>query len=62
MVAELFIRGRKINISLVINTKFYFVPKNISLNSAHYFLMKIPNKREFQEVTIIDQILTLKPL
>ena len=48
IVTELFIRGRKLNISLVFITKSYFtVPKNIRLNSTHYFVMEIPNKREF---------------
>ena len=48
IVTELFIRGRKLNISLVFITKSYFtVPKNIRLNSTHYFVMKIPNIREF---------------
>ena len=45
MVTELFIRGKKLNISLVFITQSYFsVPKNISLNSTHNFVMKIPNK------------------
>ena len=45
---ELFIRGGKLNISLVFITKSYFtVPKNIRLNSTHYFVIKIPSKREF---------------
>ena len=45
IVTELFIRGRKINISFVLITQFYFpVPKNIRLNSTHYFMMKIPNE------------------
>ena len=44
---ELFIRGRKINISLVFITQFYFaVPKDIRLNSTHYFIMKISTKQE----------------
>ena len=47
IVTKLFIRGRKLNIYLVFITQFYFaVPKNIRLNSTHYFVMKIPNKRE----------------
>ena len=51
IVTELFIIGRKLNISLVFNTKSYFVvPKNIRLNSRHYFIMKIPNKRELQQI------------
>ena len=51
IVTELFIRRRKLNISLVFITQSYFVvPKNIRLNSAHYFVMKIPNKRELQQI------------
>ena len=46
---KLFIRGRKLNIFLVLITQSYFaVPKNIRLNSMHYFIMKIPNKGERQ--------------
>ena len=51
MVTELFIRGRKLNISLVFITQSYFtVPKNIRLNSTHYTAMKIPNKRELRQI------------
>ena len=51
IVAELFIRGRKLNISLVLMTQTYFaVPKNIRLNSTNYFVMKIPNKRELRQI------------
>ena len=51
IATELFIRGRKLNISLVFITQSYFaVPKNSRLNSVHYFIMKIPNKRELQEI------------
>ena len=40
IVTELFIRGRKLNISLVFITQSYFgVPKSIRLNSTHYFVM-----------------------
>ena len=47
LVTKLFIRGRKLNISLVLITQSYFVfPKNIRLSSTNYFVMKIPNKRE----------------
>ena len=46
-VTELFIRGRKLNSSLVFITQSCFaVPKNIALNSMYYFIMKIQNKRE----------------
>ena len=45
VVIELFIRGRKLKISLVYITQSYFaVPKKYRLNSAYYFIMKIPNK------------------
>ena len=51
VVTELFIRGRKRNISLAFITKSYFaVPKNIRLNSNYYFIMKIQNKRELQQI------------
>ena len=47
IATELFIKGRKLNISFVFITQSNFdVPKNIKLNSTHYFIMKIPNKRE----------------
>ena len=47
IVTELFIRGRKLNISLVFITQSYFkVPKDAKLYSTHLFIMKIPNKRE----------------
>ena len=51
IVMELFIRGRKLNISLAFVKQSYFaVPKDIRLNSMHYFIMKIPNKRELQQI------------
>ena len=50
IVTELFIRGRKLNISLDFIAQFYFgVPKSIRLNSAHYFVLKIPSKRELKQ-------------
>ena len=53
VVTELFIRGRKLNISLVFITQSYFkVPKDVRLNSTHFFIMKIPNKRELQQIAI----------
>ena len=49
IVTELFIRGRKLNISLVCITQSYFkVPKDVRLNSIHFSIMKISNKRELQ--------------
>ena len=53
IVTELFIRGKKLNISLVFITQSYFqVPKDIRLNSTHFFIMKIPNKRELQQIAL----------
>ena len=51
ILTELIIRSRKLNISLTFITQSYFpVPKNIRLNSTHYVIMKILNKREFQQI------------
>ena len=53
IIKELFIRCRKLKISLVFIPQSYFsVPKDVTLNSAHYFLMKINNKRESQNIAI----------
>ena len=52
-VIELFIRGRKLNIFLVFITQSYFkVPKDVRLNTSHFFIAKIPNKRELQQIAI----------
>ena len=51
MVTELIFSRRKLNISLVLISQFYFkVSKTIRLNAAHYFIMKMPNKRELQQI------------
>ena len=53
IVTELFIRGRKLNISIVFITQSYFkVPKDVRLNSTHFFIMKIPSKRELQKIAL----------
>ena len=53
VVTELFIRGRKLNISIVFITQSYFkVSKDVGLNSTHFFIMKIPNKRELQQIAL----------
>ena len=53
IVTELFIRGRKLNISLVFITQSYFkVPKDVRLNSTHFFILKIPNKGELQQIAV----------
>ena len=51
IVTEIFIRKRKLNIYFVFVTQSYFtVTKDIRLNSAHFFVLKIPNKRELQHI------------
>ena len=51
IIKELFIRCRKLNISLVFITQSYFsVPKDVRLNSTHYLIMKINNRRELQYI------------
>ena len=48
---ELFIRCRKLNISIVFITQSYFrTPKDARLNSTHYILMKIGNKKELKSI------------
>ena len=52
-MTELFIRGRKLNISIVFITQSYFeVPKDVGLNSTHFLIIKIPNKRELQQISL----------
>ena len=53
IVTGLFIRGRKINISLVFITQSYFkVPKDFRLNTTYFFISKILNRRKFQKIAI----------
>ena len=53
IIKELFIRCRKLNISLVFITQPYFtVPKDVKLNSTHYFIMKINHRKELQNIAI----------
>ena len=53
IVIKLIIRGRKLNISLILITQSYFkVPKDVRLNTNHFFIAKIPNKSELVEIAI----------
>ena len=53
MVKELFITGTKLNISIVFITQSHFqLPKDVILNSMHFFIMEIPNKRELQQIAL----------
>ena len=51
IIKELFIRCRKLNISLVFITQSCFsVPKDVRLNSTHYLIMKLNNTKELQNI------------
>ena len=53
IVTGLFIRDRKLTTSIVFITQSYFkVPKDVRLNSTHFFIMKIPNKRELRQIAL----------
>ena len=64
IVTGLFLRGRKLNTSLVFISQSYFkVLKTIKLNATHYFIMKIPNKGSLQYIASSHHlILVLKIL
>ena len=47
------VRGRKLNISIAFITQSYFkVPKDVRLDSTQFFIMKIPIKRELQQIVV----------
>ena len=51
IVAESYLRGRRLNISLAFISQSYFkVHKTRRLNATHYFIKKIPNKSELQQI------------
>ena len=53
IIKELFVRCRKLNINLVFTSHSYFsVPEEVRLNSAHYLIMKIYNRKELQQIAI----------
>ena len=53
VVTELFIRCRKLNISIAFITQSYFkLPKDVRLNTTHFFIMEITNKRELQQIAL----------
>ena len=55
IVTELFKRGRKSSIFLVFITQSYFkIPKDVRLNSTHFFILKILNKIELQQILLND--------
>ena len=53
ILKDLFIRCRKLNISLCFLTQSYFsVPEDVRLNCTHYIIFKLNNKRELQNIAI----------
>ena len=53
ILIEMFFRSKKLNISLVFIRQSYFrVPKDVWLNSTHFFIMEIPDKRELQQIAL----------
>ena len=53
IVIEIFIRGRKLNICIVFITQSCFkVSKQVRIDTSHFFVMKIPYNREFQQIAI----------
>ena len=53
IATELPIRGGRLNISFFFITQSYFkIPKDVRLNSTHFFITKIPNKRELQQMAL----------
>ena len=53
IVSKLFIRDKKLNISVVFITQSYFrVPKEVRINTTLFFILKIPNKRELQKIAL----------
>ena len=55
VLKDLFIRCRKLSISLCFLTQSYFgVPKDVRLNCTHHIIFKLNNKRELQNIAIND--------
>ena len=53
VATEMFIRGRKLNILIVFITQSYFqVPTDVTRDSTHFFIMKMSNKREVQQIAL----------
>ena len=60
VLKDLFIRCRKLNISLCFLTQSYFsVPKVVRLNCTHYLIFKLYNKRELQKIAIYIQLILI---
>ena len=58
IIKEMFITCRKLNISLVFITQSYFnVPKDVRLNSTHYLIMKLNNRKELNNIAILQTLI-----
>ena len=58
-IKDLFIRYIKLNISLVFITQsYFFVPKDVRLNSTHYLIMKINNRKKLT-IEILQTLITM---
>ena len=59
IVTKLFVRGRKLNISLFFITQSYFdLPKDVRLNTSHIFISKIPSNKEINQIAHLSDINT----
>ena len=61
IIKELFIRCKKLNISLVLITQSYFpVPKDVRLNSTRYLIMKLTTKENYKilQLIILQKLIT----
>ena len=61
IIKELFIRCKKLNISLMLITQSYFpVPKDVRLNSTRYLIMKLTTKENYKilQLIILQKLIT----
>ena len=51
MIADM-IHNEKLIFLVFITQSYFKVPKDVRLNTSHFFIEKIPNKRELQQIAI----------
>ena len=56
IITELFFRGRKLNISCFYHTILFCCKKNIKRNFSHYFIVKLSNKQELQQIVFNNSL------
>ena len=60
ILKDLFIRCRKLNISLCFLTQSYFSgPKDVRLNCTHYILFKLNNRTELQNLPLVIRLILI---